>query len=334
MYLHFGRNFANCPQKGPNIPSTLSKTELPFLGRARLYLEMVRFSHTIFAMPFALLSAIWCLALANREGGSMMEILQPLRWLGMFVCMVSARNFAMTVNRIADRRQDAANPRTEKRHLPAGLISVRDAAVFASFNAVVFLSGCLLFLPNWLPVVLASPVLAVLAMYSFVKRWSSLVHFFLGFSLMLAPVCVWVAFRGEALLVNPADLLPAGLLGLTVLLWVTGFDVIYATQDSDFDRRSGHFSLPARLGVAASLRLAALLHLLMLIPAIAILFLCPQLRLGWIYGSGVALIAIVLVYENWLVNPNDLSRVNLAFFQANAVVGLVFLVAGGLDSWW
>ncbi len=303
-------------------------------SRLRLYLEMVRFSHTIFAMPFAILATVWSVALGWTESGWESPTLSPLRWLAVGICMVTARNFAMTVNRIADRQIDAENPRTSMRHLPAGLISLRNASFFAVLNAAGFIASCLLFLPNWLPIVLAVPVLIFLAGYSYAKRFTSGVHFYLGVSLMIAPVCAWLALRGEIVLQQPADLLPAVLLGGVVLFWVSGFDLIYACQDFDYDKSRGLYSIPAKLGVQGALRLAAVLHGLMLIPAVCLPFLCPQLGLSWFYLAGVAIIAGVLIYENCIVNPNDLSRVNAAFFQANAIVGLVFLVAGGLDAWW
>ena len=302
-------------------------------SQVRLYLEMVRFSHTIFAMPFAILAGLWCVALGFSEQSWNSPAISPLRWLATILCMVTARNFAMTVNRLADRQHDASNPRTAARHLPAGLISVRAAIGFCVANAVGFVLSCILFMPNWLPLVLAGPLLLFLGGYSYAKRLTAGVHFYLGLSLMLAPICVWLALRGEVLQVSWLDGLPAILIGAVVLLWVSGFDLIYACQDFVFDRAAGLYSMPARIGVKASLRLAAVLHTLLFIPAILLLLLCPQLNLGWIYGLGLATIVALLVYEHWLVRPDDLSRVNAAFFQANAVIGLIFLISGGLDAW-
>ncbi len=298
-----------------------------------LYLEMVRFSHTIFAMPFAVLALLWCVAIGYQSSGFSSPVFSTARWLGIIGCMVTARNFAMTINRLADRKIDAQNPRTANRHLPAGSIHSYEAAVFAAVNAIVFVLLCLLFLPNRLPIVLALPVLMFLAGYSYAKRWTSAVHFYLGVSLMLAPVCTWIALRGEVLWENPRDILPALLVGWMVLLWVSGFDLIYACQDEKFDREKNVHSIPARLGVQASLRLAALLHASMLVPMVLLPVLCPELNLGWFYAAGISLIVMVLVYEHSIVSKDDLSRVNAAFFQANAIIGCLFLIAGGIDAW-
>ena len=174
--------------------------------------------------------------------------------------MVCARSAAMAFNRIADRRLDAANPRTRSRHLPAGLLTVRSVAVFTILCSAGFVAGTLLFWPNPLPVCLSVPVLAFLLGYSYAKRFTMLAHFWLGAALMLAPISAWIALRGELVLAEPADLVPPALLGLAVLLWVAGFDIIYACQDVDFDVRAKLHSVPARLGVASALRLAAGCH--------------------------------------------------------------------------
>jgi 4-hydroxybenzoate polyprenyltransferase len=195
----------------------------------------------------------------------------------------------------------------------------------------VFVLGTLLFLPNTLPIILSLPVIAFLMAYSYTKRFTSLAHFWLGLSLMLAPICAWIALRGEILLQNPADILPAVLLGATVLLWVSGFDIIYACQDASFDSAAKLRSIPARLGVAGALRLAAICHFAMLAMLVAIPLLCPNLGFGWIYGCGVAAVAVLLVYEHSLVRPDDLTRVNVAFFNVNAIVSIGLLVVGILD---
>ena len=175
--------------------------------------------------------------------------------LGILVCMVGARSAAMAFNRLVDRRIDAENPRTKTRHLPAGILSAASVWLFTLASAAVFIAGTLLFLPNWLPVVLSLPVLLFLLGYSYAKRFTALAHFWLGTALMLAPVCAWIAIRGEVLLTQPADILPAVLLGAAVLAWVSGFDIIYACQDAEFDRRASLKSVPALLGVPA--RIAA-----------------------------------------------------------------------------
>ncbi|MFO0819423.1 MAG: UbiA-like polyprenyltransferase [Pirellulales bacterium] len=307
------------------------------LNKLRLLLELIRFSHTIFALPFALLAAVmaWTTpTVGESPTGGPVPPFQPLHLLGILVCMVGARSAAMAFNRLVDRRVDAGNPRTSGRHLPAGLLSVASVTWFTLGSSLVFIVGTLLFFPNPLPIVLSIPVLLFLLGYSYTKRFTSLAHFWLGASLMLAPVSVWIALRGEILLTQPLDILPAVLLGVAVLLWVSGFDIIYACQDHDYDVRSKLRSVPARLGVANSLRLAAACHASMLVALIALPFLCPQLRLGWIYEAGVAAVALLLVYEHRLVRPDDLTRVNIAFFQVNAIVSIGLFVVGSIDLLW
>lgn len=276
----------------------------------RRYLEMVRFSHTIFALPFAFLSA----AIAWKT--------EPLRWqdaLGILLCMVFARSFAMAFNRLADRRIDARNPRTAGRHLPAGTLSVVGVTLFALANAALFVLATLLFANDW-PLLLSVPVLVFVAGYSLAKRFTALAHFWLGAALMLAPVAAWIAIRG------PVEMAVPLLLGAAVLFWVSGFDILYACQDADFDKKEKLHSVPARLGVKASLRVAALCHAVML-GLLACLPLASPL-FGTVYLAGLGAIALLLAYEHWLVRPDDLTKVNRAFFQVNGVisVGLLAIV--------
>jgi 4-hydroxybenzoate polyprenyltransferase len=259
------------------------------------------------------------------------------RWrdlLGILLCMTFARSAAMAFNRLADRKLDAENPRTRMRHLPAGILSTGGVAAFTALSSFGFIASTLLFLPNVLPVILSVPVLAFLLAYSYTKRFTSLAHFWLGAALMLAPISAWIALRGEAIVADPADLLPALLLGAAVLLWVSGFDIIYACQDVEFDKQRRLRSIPARLGVSGALRLAALCHVAMLAMLGALPLVCPQLPLGWIYWSGVIAVAALLAYEHALVRPDDLTRVNVAFFHVNAVVSLGLLVVGTVDLLW
>jgi 4-hydroxybenzoate polyprenyltransferase len=299
---------------------------------ARL-LELVRFSHTLFALPFALLGAVmaWSAPTAVDTHRFSLRAL-----LGIVLCMVFARSTAMALNRLVDRRYDALNPRTRGRHLVVGSLSVRSVWAFTLISAALFVASTLLFLPNPLPLWLSVPVLAFLWGYSFAKRFTSLSHFWLGAALMLAPVSAWIAIRGQTVIAMPSDLLPAVALGGAVLLWVAGFDIIYACQDYQFDRATGLASLPARVGLSPALHLAAVCHL----GTIGMLILLPlvsrQLQWGWIYWSGIALVSALLVYEHRLVRPDDLSRVNLAFFHVNALVSIGLLVIGCLDlltSW-
>jgi 4-hydroxybenzoate polyprenyltransferase len=295
-------------------------------------LAMVRFSHTLFALPFALVSAI----LAWR--------VEPFRWLdltGILICMVLARSAAMAFNRLADRRFDAENPRTALRHLPAGKLSVATVALFALGCSAGFVAATLLFVAsnrNWWPFCLSVPVLAFIGAYSFTKRFTAASHFWLGASLMLAPVATWIALCGQLDLLDspltshshlPSDWPPI-ILGLAVLSWVAGFDILYACQDVGFDKKAGLYSVPARLGVPTSLRLAMLCHAVM-IGLLGLLWWVAEL--GFVYLMGVVLVAGLLAYEHWLVRPDDLTRVHLAFFHVNSVISVGLLLLVAVDVW-
>lgn len=300
------------------------------LRTVRHILEMIRFSHTLFALPFALLAAVMAWTTPVSDGDSP----PAFRWrdlIGILVCMVAARSAAMAFNRLADRAVDAQNPRTKARHLPSGLLSVASVAAFTVLSSVAFIAATVLFLPNRLPLILWVPVLMFLLAYSYTKRFTALSHFWLGAALMLAPVCVWIGLRGQFLIANPADLSPAVLLGAAVLTWVTGFDIIYSCQDAEFDRTARLKSVPVALGIRGALRLAAGCHLLTLILLAALPLVCPQVPLGWIYGVGVGAVAVLLVYEHLVVRPDDLTRVNVAFFNVNAVISIGLLIVGAID---
>jgi 4-hydroxybenzoate polyprenyltransferase len=300
-------------------------------SRLRTYLELVRFSHTIFALPFAIMAAL----LAFHRGGPA-ALSQPLGWFtpaaGILLCMVSARTAAMAFNRLVDRTIDAANPRTATRHLPRGDVGVGEVLGLVVANSAAFIASTLLFLPNWLPLVLSVPVLAWLLGYSYAKRFTMLAHVWLGAALGLAPVAAWIALRGQVMLQHPADVLPALLLGLAVTAWVSGFDIIYACQDARFDADHGLQSIPARLGVPRALAVSKWLHAFTMLLLAALPSVVPEL--GSIYWLAYAAIALLLVWEHSLVKPDDLSRVNQAFFTANAVIGLVLLAAIAADLWW
>ena len=299
------------------------------LHHLRQLLELVRFSHTLFALPFALLAAVMAWTAPTPDGSRIGFFW--LHLLGILICMVFARNAAMAFNRIADRHLDAQNPRTAGRHLPAGLLSVATVIGFTVVCCVGFILGTLLFLPNVLPLLLSVPVLLFLLAYSLTKRFTSLAHFWLGAALMLAPISVWIALRGQWVWQHPSDLVPAALLGLAVMLWVSGFDIIYACQDVDFDTKTRLRSLPVRLGVPGALRLAAGCHAGMLAILIGLPWWADNLDLSWKYGCGVAAAAVLLVYEHRLVRPDDLSRVNAAFFHANWMLSVGLLVITSVD---
>ena len=293
-------------------------------------LALVRFSHTIFALPFAMLAAVMAWNTPAPEGLTKPSFALE-HWIGIVLCMIGARSAAMAFNRLADHKLDALNPRTQGRHIPAGILTVGTVILFTVISSAIFVAGTLLFLPNILPIVLAVPVLLFLFAYSYTKRFTSLAHFWLGASLMLAPICVWIALRGEILMQAPHDILPAVLLGLTILLWVAGFDIIYACQDYDYDVQARLRSVPAKLGILGALRVAALCHLAMVVALVSLPLACPQLALGWLYWAGIAGVAGLLVYEHWLVGPTDLSRINAAFFRVNAVVSVGLFVIGAID---
>ena len=284
-------------------------------------LELIRFSHTLFALPFALLAAAMAWSANARATPPV-----GFRWLdllGILVCMVFARSAAMAFNRLADRRLDALNPRTQMRHLPTGLLSTGSVCAFLVLCSLGFVAGTLLFLPHTaLPLWASLPVLAFLFGYSYAKRFTPLSHFWLGTALALAPVAAWVAIRGEVAW-GPV------VLGAAVVLWVAGFDMIYACQDFDFDVKMRLRSVPARLGIAGALRLAAACHFGM----VGLLLLLPLVYDGFdgIYLSGVAAIGLLLAYEHYLVRPDDLSRVNRAFFHVNAIVSIGLLAVGVVD---
>lgn len=270
------------------------------LARIQTYLEMIRFSHTVFALPFAGLGAILA-----ADG------LPPWGTLGwILAAMVGARSGAMGFNRIADRHLDALNPRTAERALPRGRISLPAAAAFTA------LAFGLLLLAAWRlnPLCLALAPLAILWVcgYSYTKRFTALSHVVLGASLALAPIGAWIAVRGE---VAAAPLL----LGGAVLFWVAGFDILYALTDIEFDRRVGLHSVPARLGTGRSLVVAAAFHLLTLAGLAA---LAPLLGLGLLYLLGVGGAACLLVYEHGLVHRHGLGRLDTAFFNANGLLSV------------
>jgi 4-hydroxybenzoate polyprenyltransferase len=288
------------------------------LAEVREYLDLVKFSHTLFALPFALLGA--ALAAHRPDGWHG----RPRDWLGILLGMATARSAAMAFNRLADRRFDALNPRTAARHLPIGRLSVGSVALFTAASSLLFVASTLLFLPNPWPIALSVPVLLWLLGYSFAKRFTSLAHAWLGLALALAPVCAWVALRASLAW-------PPALLGLAVLTWVTGFDVIYACQDAEFDRAQGLRSIPARLGVRGALRLAAACHAATILALVGLGLAYP---LGTIYFAGVAVVALLLLFEHAIVRPDDLTRVNVAFFQVNVAVSLGLLAVGVADLIW
>ena len=280
----------------------------------RAFLGMIRFSHTVFALPFALLAAL----LAWQDVKFHFETL-----IGIVLCMIFARTAAMGFNRLADRHIDAKNTRTANRHLPSGQLSASAVWALTLAAAAAFIASTTIFLitdpPNFWPIILGGPVLIFICVYSWTKRFTALAHFWLGASLMLAPIAAWIAIRGFSGMATP------WVLGTAVLFWVSGFDILYACQDADFDRKEGLHSVPATLGVRGSLRVALACHLIMLATLLALFFVSPHL--GTVYLIGLGAIAALVAYQHWLVRPDDLTRVNRAFFQVNGVISVgLFLI--------
>ena len=273
------------------------------LQRLRDLLETIKFEHTVFALPFAVLALF--LAADGRPS------VRLLSWV--LVAMVGARSSAMMMNRIADRRHDADNPRTAQRHLPAGRVGLRAAWSFTLIAAALFV--CAAWQLNALAFALSPVALAVIWSYSWTKRFTWASHLWLGSALALAPLGAWIAVRGRL------DGLPL-LMGAGVLLWVAGFDTIYACQDMEFDRRRGLQSLPARFGVRSALRLARLFHLGMLAVFASLGW---AYGFGWLYALGLALVALLVVAQHSLVNVRDLSHIDVAFFNVNSIVGVLLL---------
>jgi 4-hydroxybenzoate polyprenyltransferase len=274
-------------------------------------LEMIKFEHTLFALPFAFLGML--LAAGGWPPG------RTVLWI--VVAMVGARSTAMGWNRLVDRRIDAANPRTAQRALPAGLVSPAAVALFVAASAA------LLVLAAWrlnpLALALSPLALAILCLYSYTKRFTWLSHLVLGLSLAGAPLGAWIAVRGD---VAPTPFLLAG----AVLLWVAGFDVLYALQDLEFDRGSGLHSIPARFGVVGALWISAALHAAML----GLLALLPRVYppgLGALYWAGWAGCVALTAYQHWVVRPGDLSRLDAAFFRANGALAVWLFACTAVD---
>lgn len=275
-------------------------------------LEMIAFSHSVFAFPFALLGAL----LAVQASGSWPTIAQ-VGWI--CVAMVGARSGAMGLNRIIDARLDGLNPRTRERHIPCGKVSRRAAwlLVLVSFAALLLAAGML----NPLCLALAPLAVAMFVLYPFCKRFTYLSHIVLGACLGAAPIGAWIALRGDIRW-------PVLLLGVAVLLWVAGFDILYALQDESHDRQAGLHSLPVRLGAHRALRLSRLLHALMVILLFVVAF---GGGFGAVFICGVLMTAGLLTWEHRLVRPNDLSCLNKAFFTMNGVISVLLFLFGLVD---
>ncbi|MGH9495483.1 MAG: UbiA-like polyprenyltransferase [Candidatus Sulfotelmatobacter sp.] len=279
-------------------------------SRIRTVLEMIKFEHSIFALPFALVGAL----LAARAGGGLPTWRQIL-WI--VVAMVGARSAAMTMNRIADIEYDRRNPRTAKRALPAGELSVSFAAAFTVLaSALLIFAACQL---NRLAFELSPLALAILFFYSYTKRFTAWSHFVVGFCLGMSPAAAWIAIRGSL------DW-RMWILCAAVTLWVGGFDVLYACQDVQFDKSAGLHSIPKTLGVAKALVFSRTMHIAMIV---LLGWLAWSFRLAWPAWAGIFVVAALLAYEHSLVKPDDLSKMNAAFFTVNGYISLLFLLFWG-----
>ncbi|GAA4921679.1 UbiA-like polyprenyltransferase [Mucilaginibacter defluvii] len=279
------------------------------------YLSLVTFTHTIFAMPFAFIGFFLAVTTTNH----------PFEWpklLMMVLCMVFARNSAMAFNRYLDRDIDAKNPRTLQRDIPAGRISARNALIFTLVNCTLFI-GTTWFI-NPLCFYLSPVALLVVLGYSATKRFTALCHMVLGLGLSLAPIGAYLVVTGEF------DLTPI-FFSLSVFCWVSGFDIIYALQDEDFDRSQNLHSIPAYLGKVRALNLSTLLHVF---SAVFIVMPAFVTHVGFLYYIGIAFFCAMLIYQHLLVKPSDLSRVNFAFMTTNGIASVVFAVLFLLDRVW
>lgn len=279
-------------------------------NRFAVVLEMIKFEHSVFALPFALVGAL----LAARAGHALPTWRQIL-WI--IVAMVGARSAAMTMNRIADVDYDGRNPRTANRALPKGELSLTFAWIFTLLAATVLVIAA--WQLNSLALKLSPVALAFLFLYSYTKRFTSLSHFVLGFCLGISPAAAWIAIRGSLdwrMLILCA----------AVTLWVGGFDVLYACQDVEFDKSAGLYSIPKKFGIARALLIARGLHLAMIV---LLVWLAWSFQLPWPAWVGIILVAALLGYEHSLVKPNDLSKMNAAFFAVNGYISLVFLLFWG-----
>ena len=276
-------------------------------GKLVALLEMIKFSHTVFAFPFALMGVV----LASLASGTAPSFAQVF-WICL--AMVGARTGAMGLNRIIDARIDADNPRTSERHLPAGKIAMGEAwLLVAGAFALLLLSAWML---NPLCLILTPVAIFLLALYSFCKRFTAMAHVVLGLCLAAAPVGAWIALRGDIGW-------PVVVLGLAVLFWVAGFDIFYALQDYEFDKDNGLFSIPSRFGVKRSFQITRAFHVVMVILLLILFF---SKGLGILYLIGVVVVAGLLIYEHLLVRPDDLSRLDAAFFNMNGYISVTIFL--------
>lgn len=297
----------------------MTSPALPARSPIVAFASDIKLSHSIFALPFALLAMVMAAEAAMPSRRVAFEQVALV-----VACMVVGRSFAMGMNRLLDARLDAVNPRTAKRAIPSGALSLQAAVGILAACAVAFEAvacGFLRYGNPW-PAILAMPVLAVLGAYPLFKRFTRYCHFYLGACLALAPVCAWVAIAGKI------DVTPL-IMAAAVLCWTAGFDILYATQDVESDRATGTFSIPAKIGVARALWVARLTHVACVGFLVVLGVQSPSLDFLWFVA--VALVSVVFTIEHSIVRPDDLSRLNLAFFTLNGVVSLTLGLLGIVD---
>lgn len=280
------------------------------MSAAKKYLSLIKFSHTIFAMPFAMIG--FFLGVSQHSAFSIRRY--AILFILVILCMIFARSAAMAFNRYLDRAFDAKNPRTAIREIPAGLLKANSVLLFTILNSLLFIA-CTFFI-NRICFYLSPVALAVILGYSFTKRFTPLCHLVLGLGLSLAPIGAYLAVTGRF------DILPV-LFSFAVIFWVSGFDIIYSLQDEEFDKGEGLYSMPSWLGKAKALRVSELLHLL---SAACVIIAGFWGGFGWLYWVGVVVFCGMLIYQHNIVKPNDLRRVNLAFMTANGIASVVFAV--------
>ncbi len=300
------------------------------MSKVKSYLSLIKFSHTIFAMPFALVGfflglqhfvnitrpplkyvdkSVWLSSSDDKTGASLV-----IKFFLVILCMIFARSSAMAFNRYLDRKFDAKNPRTAIREIPAGIIKANNVLFFTIISCILFIT-CTFFI-NRICFYLSPVALLVVLGYSYTKRFTPLCHLILGLGLSLAPIGAYLAVTGRF------NLLPI-LFSLAVIFWVSGFDIIYALQDEEFDKSEKLYSIPAWLGKAKALRVSEILHLLSIT---AVSIAGAYAHFGWLYWIGVAVFVGMLIYQHSIVKPNDLKRVNLAFMTANGIASVVFAI--------
>ena len=273
----------------------------------------IKIQHTVFALPFAVMSAF-------LSAGGLPET-EKLLWI--IICMVGARSAAMAFNRIVDARFDKENPRTQDRALPSGKINVGNYAVFLVASSALFIFSA--WMLNSLAFYLSPVALAIVFFYSLTKRFTAFSHFWLGLAISIAPVGAWVAIREE---ISFTSLL----LGAAVIFWLIGFDILYACMDIEADRANRLHSIPKRFGIETALKMAFASHAVMVV--FLLVLLEPTVLLGWVYLAGVALVAGLLVYEHSLIKKDDLSKVNMAFFNVNGIISIGLMAFVIVDCVW